>query len=205
MRPDARARRGGLEASVPLPLARADVREAQRRRVSVLPELHAGRSTRLANVRTTPLERIWNGERMQRMRRLHATGRAGEIDICSRCCTTIPHPVLVAGSLVFHGRWVRKALPAGGTPRLLLETARPAAAPPAEGAATKPAELVQIEPRYAARYLNVVSIPVRLRIANCPRSRSGVLKSFSTPEPRNSSPGGTIDPGVAVLAGARSE
>ena len=23
---------------------------------------------------------------------LHATGRGGEVDICSRCCTTIPHP-----------------------------------------------------------------------------------------------------------------
>ena len=42
--PDAsrpRARGGGLEASLPLSLARSDVREAQRRRVSVLPELHA--------------------------------------------------------------------------------------------------------------------------------------------------------------------
>jgi hypothetical protein len=48
---------------------------------------------------------------MQRMRSLHAAGRAGEIGICSRCCTTIPHPALVAGSLIFHGRTVRRALP----------------------------------------------------------------------------------------------
>ena len=48
---------------------------------------------------------------MQRMRDLHVTGRAGEIDICSRCCTTIPHPVLVAGSLLLHGKTVRKLLP----------------------------------------------------------------------------------------------
>ncbi len=59
-----------------------------------------------------PLESIWNSAEMMRMRRLHASGQAGEIDICARCCTTIPHPVLVAGSLLLHGRTVRRALPA---------------------------------------------------------------------------------------------
>ena len=59
-----------------------------------------------------PLADIWNSEAMQEMRRLHAAGRAGEIDICSRCCTTIPHPALVAGSLILHGRTVRRLLPA---------------------------------------------------------------------------------------------
>ena len=38
-------------------------------------------------------------------------GRAGEIDMCARCCTAIPHPVLVAGSLLLHGKWVRHVLP----------------------------------------------------------------------------------------------
>ena len=33
------------------------------------------------------------------------------MDICSRCVTTIPHPALVVGSLMVHGRWVRKLLP----------------------------------------------------------------------------------------------
>jgi radical SAM protein with 4Fe4S-binding SPASM domain len=59
-----------------------------------------------------PLAQIWNSGTMQEMRRLHAAGRAGEIDICSRCCTTIPHPALVAGSLILHGRTVRRLLPA---------------------------------------------------------------------------------------------
>jgi hypothetical protein len=59
-----------------------------------------------------PLTDIWNSETMQQMRRLHAAGRAGEIDVCSRCCTTIPHPALVAGSLILHGRTVRRLLPA---------------------------------------------------------------------------------------------
>jgi radical SAM protein with 4Fe4S-binding SPASM domain len=57
------------------------------------------------------LDAIWNAEEMQRMRRLHAAGRAGDVDICSRCCIAIPHPLLVVGSLAVHGRWVRRALP----------------------------------------------------------------------------------------------
>ena len=59
-----------------------------------------------------PLETIWNSGEMERMRRLHVEGRAGEIDICARCCTTIPHPALVLGSLLLHGRTVRRLLPA---------------------------------------------------------------------------------------------
>ena len=42
---------------------------------------------------------------------LHATGRGGEVDVCSRCCTTIPHPALVVGSLILHGHTVRRLLP----------------------------------------------------------------------------------------------
>ena len=66
----------------------------------------------LGNLERDSLVGIWNSEEMRRMRQLHASGRAGEIDVCARCCTTIPHPVLVAGSLVFHGRTVRRLLPA---------------------------------------------------------------------------------------------
>jgi radical SAM protein with 4Fe4S-binding SPASM domain len=58
-----------------------------------------------------PLADLWNGEEMARMRSLHAAGRAGEIGVCARCCTVIPHPALVAGSLVLHGRTVRRLLP----------------------------------------------------------------------------------------------
>jgi radical SAM protein with 4Fe4S-binding SPASM domain len=65
----------------------------------------------IGNVAEQPLEEIWNSAEMQRMRRLHAAGRAGEIGICSRCLTTIPHPLLVAGSLIFHGKTVRRMLP----------------------------------------------------------------------------------------------
>ena len=65
----------------------------------------------LGNIARQPLVEIWNAPAMQEMRRLHATGRGGEVDICSRCCTTIPHPVLVTGSLLLHGRTVRRLLP----------------------------------------------------------------------------------------------
>jgi radical SAM protein with 4Fe4S-binding SPASM domain len=65
----------------------------------------------LGNLEKQPLLAIWDSAEMQRMRRLHATGRGGEIDMCSRCCTTIPHPALVAGSLILHGKTVRRLLP----------------------------------------------------------------------------------------------
>jgi hypothetical protein len=65
----------------------------------------------VGNAGTQALDEIWNSDEMQRMRRMHVSGRAGEIDICSRCLTTIPHPVLVAGSLLFHGKTVRRVLP----------------------------------------------------------------------------------------------
>jgi radical SAM protein with 4Fe4S-binding SPASM domain len=57
------------------------------------------------------MEEIFNGPAMREMRRLHVGRRAGEIGICARCRTAIPHPLLVAGSLVFHGRTVRRLLP----------------------------------------------------------------------------------------------
>ncbi len=65
----------------------------------------------LGNLAGESLMQIWNSNTMQQMRSLHATGRGGEVDICSRCCTTIPHPALVTGSLVLHGKTVRRLLP----------------------------------------------------------------------------------------------
>ena len=65
----------------------------------------------VGNIAEAALPAIWNAAPMQHLRAMHATGRAGEIDMCSRCRTTIPHPMLVAGSLILHGRTVRKWLP----------------------------------------------------------------------------------------------
>jgi len=65
----------------------------------------------LGNLADRSLVQIWNSPEIERMRRLHASGRGGEVDVCSRCCTTIPHPALVIGSLILHGRTVRRLLP----------------------------------------------------------------------------------------------
>lgn len=96
-----------------------------------------------------PLAMIFNSPAMVRMRDLHVRGRAGEIDICARCCTTIPHPALVAGSLVFHGKTVRSLLPVvekliymAKLPQRWLNPPKPA--PPREAPAPEP--LVRIEP-----------------------------------------------------------
>lgn len=65
----------------------------------------------VGSLRDSALPEIMNSEAMRTLRRLHAAGRAGEVDMCARCCTSIPHPALVAGSLVLHGRTVRTLLP----------------------------------------------------------------------------------------------
>lgn len=65
----------------------------------------------VGNVAAQPLTQIWDGPAMQNLRRLHAAGRAGEIEMCAKCCTTIPHPALVTGSLILHGRTVRRLMP----------------------------------------------------------------------------------------------
>ena len=100
----------------------------------------------VGNIGREGLPEIWNGEPMRRMRELHAQKRAGEIDACAKCFTTIPHPVLVAGSLLLHGRTVRRLLPAverlvylSKLPGRLLRPPKPPA-PPAQRE-----DLVQIE------------------------------------------------------------
>jgi radical SAM protein with 4Fe4S-binding SPASM domain len=99
----------------------------------------------LGNLSTQPLEQIFDSPEMERMRKLHVEGRAGEIDICSRCCTTIPHPVLVAGSLLFHGRTVRAFLPL--VERLIYAAKLPARwlHPPKPVPARAPEALTQIQ------------------------------------------------------------
>ena len=99
----------------------------------------------VGNVGTQPLEEIWNSDEMQRMRGLHVEGRAGEIGVCSRCLTTIPHPLLVAGSLIFHGRTVRRLLPM--VERLAYYSKAPGRMlrPPRRTARRAAEELVQIQ------------------------------------------------------------
>jgi radical SAM protein with 4Fe4S-binding SPASM domain len=98
-----------------------------------------------------PLADIWNSSAMQRMRELHVSGRAGEIDVCARCCTTIPHPALVAGSLLLHGRTVRKLLPLVERLASFSKFSRGLLHPPTQP--ERPEELVQIETGEPARTL----------------------------------------------------
>jgi radical SAM protein with 4Fe4S-binding SPASM domain len=65
----------------------------------------------VGDLREQPLEEIFNSEEMRRLRRAHTEGRAAEIDMCARCSTPIPHPLLVAASLLVNGSWVRHAMP----------------------------------------------------------------------------------------------
>jgi radical SAM protein with 4Fe4S-binding SPASM domain len=93
----------------------------------------------LGRVCEQPLAAIWDSSEMQRMRMLHAAGRSGEVDICSRCCVTIPHPLLVLGSLLLDGRTVRRLLP------LIERLGRRLLRPPHSLRAHP--ELVRIQPR----------------------------------------------------------
>ena len=101
--------------------------------------------TPVGNVRENGPADIFDSRQMQQMRRLHLDGRAHEIDICARCCTTIPHPLLVAGSLIFHGETVRKLLPMVERLTYFSKLPRRLLAPPKP--ASKKEDLVQIESR----------------------------------------------------------
>jgi radical SAM protein with 4Fe4S-binding SPASM domain len=97
----------------------------------------------VGNLEQTSLNGIWNSEEMQRMRRLHVSGRAGEIDVCAKCCTTIPHKALVVGSLLLHGKTVRRLLPVVERLTYLSKLPRALLKPP-QAVAPRAEELVQI-------------------------------------------------------------
>lgn len=65
----------------------------------------------VGNVATQSLREIADSDAMVALRQAHISGRAAEIEMCAKCRTTIPHPAMVAGSLLVHGRWVRRMLP----------------------------------------------------------------------------------------------
>lgn len=65
----------------------------------------------VGNIGRQSMPEIFNGAAMRELREMHVTGRAGQVEMCAKCRTVIPHPVLVAGSLLLHGETVRKLLP----------------------------------------------------------------------------------------------
>jgi radical SAM protein with 4Fe4S-binding SPASM domain len=101
----------------------------------------------VGNIGTESLPEIWNSDAMQHMRELHVSGRAGAIDVCARCCATIPSGLLVAGSLLLHGRTVRKLLPLVERLVYFSKLPRSLLTPPRKNANqnTGDSELVQID------------------------------------------------------------
>jgi hypothetical protein len=95
----------------------------------------------VGSLESQSLAEIWNSDEMERMRRLHVAGRAGEIDVCAKCCTTIPHALLVVGSLIFHGKTVRRLLPVVERLTYLSKLPRALLKPPQ----AKRPDLVQID------------------------------------------------------------
>jgi radical SAM protein with 4Fe4S-binding SPASM domain len=65
----------------------------------------------VGNIVASGMPEIFNSPSIVAMRQAHVRGRAADIPVCATCRTAIPHPLLVAGSLLFHGRTVRKLLP----------------------------------------------------------------------------------------------
>jgi radical SAM protein with 4Fe4S-binding SPASM domain len=116
----------------------------------------------VGNLADDSLVNIWNSAEIERMRRLHAAGRGGEVDVCSRCCTTIPHPALVVGSLILHGRTVRRLLPIVERLTYLskLPHFSPTCRPPARGT-------------YRARWTGGCAGPVGRRALGPVRRRAG--------------------------------
>ncbi|MDX1982627.1 MAG: radical SAM protein [Bryobacteraceae bacterium] len=100
-------------------------------------------SAPVGNIGTGTLAEIFNSAEMRRMRSLHASRRGHEVEMCSRCCTTIPHPLLVAGSLLLHGETVRKLLPVVERLTYLSKLPGRLLSPPKAAASRD--ELVQIE------------------------------------------------------------
>jgi radical SAM protein with 4Fe4S-binding SPASM domain len=95
----------------------------------------------VGNIGREAMSGIFNSPEMVRMREAHVRGQAGEIEVCAKCRTAIPHPLLVAGSLLLHGRTVRRLLPI--VERLAYLGKRPNSL--LRAAAVKRPDLVQIE------------------------------------------------------------
>ena len=99
----------------------------------------------IGNVGEQSLEEIWNSEAIRDMRRAHVTGHVADIDVCARCTTTIPHPLLVLGSLLLHGRTVRRILPVVERLVYFSKLPRSLLRPPTKPPAAPDRELVQID------------------------------------------------------------
>ncbi len=90
----------------------------------------------VGNVGGQPLEEIWNSDEMQRMRRLHVEGRAGEIGICSRCLHDDSASAAGGGEPDVSREDGAASASARGAAGVLFEDAREVAAASAEDGAS---------------------------------------------------------------------
>ena len=101
-------------------------------------------ASRVGNIGEQPLVEIWNAEAMQRMRRLHATRPRRRNRYLRALLHHHPAPRLVAGSLLLHGKTVRRLLPVVERLTYLSKLPRALLRPP-KAAVPRTEEFVQIE------------------------------------------------------------
>jgi radical SAM protein with 4Fe4S-binding SPASM domain len=65
----------------------------------------------LGNIQEMSLDKAWNSEKMQEMRRMHLEGKAGEIPLCRNCNMYQPSKPLIFGSSLFSYLTVNKLVP----------------------------------------------------------------------------------------------
>ncbi len=128
----------GLEASLPLPLERRDVCEAQRRRLSCC-QSYMLDGEPVGRIGDRPLKEIFDGETMRLMRRLHADGVPATLRSARSAARRFRIPCWWPGSLLFHGPDGAESAALGGTvglfgklPRRWLKPPKP----PSKGGGT---------------------------------------------------------------------
>jgi pyruvate-formate lyase-activating enzyme len=67
--------------------------------------------TDMGDAAQTPLTTIWNGSALQRLRHIHASGRAGEVAPCATCTMPTLAPWQLAGALALDAHTIKTLLP----------------------------------------------------------------------------------------------
>lgn len=65
----------------------------------------------LGNLQTDSFQTLWEGEAMQTLRHLHATGQSGQDASCARCPVVRPHLPFVLGAMAVRGATAQKLIP----------------------------------------------------------------------------------------------
>jgi radical SAM protein with 4Fe4S-binding SPASM domain len=65
----------------------------------------------LGNVKDASIADIWNNEKMQKLREIHADGRAGDLSFCNECTMPQVSLPMLLGTLFLHDLSIKKLLP----------------------------------------------------------------------------------------------